>query len=460
MVLLAQNIFAQRTITVETETLRKGDTCALYSFKNGMPVLLKIVAATEDGKVTAIDTTAAVTAGIYSIMLPSSISRNSISILYSKEEKKNIDLHFYAHNQNIIFKDSDQNNAFASYLNAAQKFHALQHNLEEDFLNESDTIERKKIRNKALAEQEFLFSYGKRLETSYPNTLLAKLISCINTAPIPNMAWSSEHMMYKIEEPEYQNAVSFAMQHYWDGVDFADNILINTPYLSGKTKQYISLFNVKDFKNLTQAITDLLQKAAVNPEVYRVVEEALFNMYLVKNSGYFNDEIGILILKNEQKQSFTPDWRKDVISSQISFIEKNKIGSVAVNIPLKDQNGLKKSILTKKTKYTILYFFNPDCSHCMKVTPIVKEWFRKRAENDISVLAIYVDNDEKEWRKYLNENSFPQNWINLWGSTDFIKIRTEYWLDNIPSIYLLDENKKVILKDVNYNQLINYFNKE
>lgn len=236
-------------------------------------------------------------------------------------------------------------------------------------------------------------------------------------------------------------------------------MLINTPYLIGKTNYYVNLFNQKDTLNIIKTTNDLLERAVVKSKVYHIIEEALLNLYLQKSSGFFNEEMGIYILKNEQEQIFTPDWRKDDIGSRVSFILKNKVDTVAAQLELEDQNGKKISLLNSKSKYTILYFFDPDCSRCVGVSPIVKDWLINAAPKNISFLAVYVDNNSAEWHKYLKENKFPNNWAYLWGNKNFATIRTQYWIESIPSIYLLDENKKVILKDVSYKQLMYYFNK-
>ncbi|MDY0990509.1 thioredoxin-like domain-containing protein [Flavobacterium sp. CFBP9031] len=458
--LLVQKITAQHTLILKNEEVQKGDTCTLYGYKNAMPLLLKTAIAEESGKIVVKDTSNTAKEGVYVFRMPKALNNNPVTILYSEEEKRDIELHYYGHNQNIVFKDSEQNNAYVSFMQSAKQFYGRQHFLEEEFLNTFDSIERKKIRNKVIAEQQILYDYGMRIANAYKGSVLARLVACNNTLPIPDMAWSAEHLIYKIEEKEYQNAIKFIRQHYWEGVDFNDNMLLNTPYLYGKTGQYMSLFHIKDTTNSKEAINDLLTKASVNPDAYHVIQEALLNMYLIKQSDFFNEEIGIYILQNERNQAFTPDWRKDIINSRISYIKKNSIGSLAADLPLKDQKGIKQSLRNIKSKYTVLYFFDPDCSRCMQVTPVVKEWLSNTAPKDITILGIYVNNDKAEWNKYINENSFPKNWINVWGDSDFVKIRTDYWLDNIPSIYLLDENKKVLLKDVNYKQLINHFNEQ
>ncbi|MET3028606.1 hypothetical protein ABXT06_18150 [Flavobacterium sp. UW10123] len=104
---------AQQSIRLEAEGLRKGDTCVLYGYKNGMALLLQMKIVEDSDLVTITDTSKVRTEGIYMLMLPLRISKNMIPILYSDAEEKIIDLHYYEHNQNTVFKNSKQNNAYA-----------------------------------------------------------------------------------------------------------------------------------------------------------------------------------------------------------------------------------------------------------------------------------------------------------------------------------------------------------
>ncbi len=48
------------------------------------------------------------------------------------------------------------------------------------------------------------------------------------------------------------------------------------------------------------------------------------------------------------------------------------------------------------------------------------------------------------------------SWINSYDSTVSLKNDEIYDLKAMPALYLLDKDKKVILKDVTFNQVENY----
>ena len=50
----------------------------------------------------------------------------------------------------------------------------------------------------------------------------------------------------------------------------------------------------------------------------------------------------------------------------------------------------------------------------------------------------------------------PAGWINSYDSTVSLKNDEIYDLKAIPTLYLLDKDKKVVMKDVTFNQVENY----
>ena len=63
----------------------------------------------------------------------------------------------------------------------------------------------------------------------------------------------------------------------------------------------------------------------------------------------------------------------------------------------------------------------------------------------LTILSLYPDEGLDEWRKHRNE--FPAEWINGYDKSFTIKTKNLYDLKAIPTLYLLDANKKVLLKD-------------
>ena len=63
----------------------------------------------------------------------------------------------------------------------------------------------------------------------------------------------------------------------------------------------------------------------------------------------------------------------------------------------------------------------------------------------LKVLAIYPDQDLDEWLRYRSE--IPREWINGYDRDCVMRSEGTYNLAAIPSLYLLDKDKTVLVKD-------------
>ncbi|HKG08331.1 MAG TPA: thioredoxin family protein [Pedobacter sp.] len=125
------------------------------------------------------------------------------------------------------------------------------------------------------------------------------------------------------------------------------------------------------------------------------------------------------------------------------------MGNCANNFIFFTPKGEKRTVYALDAIYTILLFYNPECEAC-------KEFKEMLAASSIisanvktgvlKVLAIYIDTDLSIWKKHLPE--MPKTWIQGRDNNEYLYKNNIYDLHAIPTIYLLDKNKKVILKDV------------
>ena len=63
----------------------------------------------------------------------------------------------------------------------------------------------------------------------------------------------------------------------------------------------------------------------------------------------------------------------------------------------------------------------------------------------LSIVAIYPDADIEAWRNY--QSSMPVAWISGYDAGQIISRDRLYDLKAIPSLYLLDSDKRVLVKD-------------
>jgi hypothetical protein len=72
----------------------------------------------------------------------------------------------------------------------------------------------------------------------------------------------------------------------------------------------------------------------------------------------------------------------------------------------------------------------------------------------LAVLNIYIDEDLQGWKDYMSV--YPEDWYNGFDPDFIIRNDELYNVRAIPSLYLLDKEKRVILKDAPENKMMYY----
>ena len=139
---------------------------------------------------------------------------------------------------------------------------------------------------------------------------------------------------------------------------------------------------------------------------------------------------------------------------------KNRVDTKAINFTYTLESGAQSTLYKIKSQYTVLFINNPGCHACtenieaLKDSPIINELIQKK---QLVVIALYPDEELDEWRRHRDE--FPQEWINGYDKSLTIKTQNLYDLKAVPILYLLDANKKVLLKDATVQAITQYLMK-
>ena len=135
----------------------------------------------------------------------------------------------------------------------------------------------------------------------------------------------------------------------------------------------------------------------------------------------------------------------------------NKVGTKAADFRFSDVKGKTYRLYDIDSDFVVLFFSNPGCTACMdiintlKSSPQVAEGL---ATGRLAVLNIYIDEDLEGWRKYMPV--YPQEWYNGFDPDFVIRTDVLYNVRAIPSLYLLDKDKKVIMKDAPEGRLFEW----
>ena len=135
----------------------------------------------------------------------------------------------------------------------------------------------------------------------------------------------------------------------------------------------------------------------------------------------------------------------------------NKVGSKATDFRFADRRGKMRTLYGVKAPYTLLFFSNPGCEACMSIINVLKEdpqISSMISSGRLKVLNIYIDEDLDAWRSYMPV--YPDEWYNGFDPDFVIRNETLYNVRAIPSLYLLDSDKTVLLKDAPENRMFEY----
>ena len=135
----------------------------------------------------------------------------------------------------------------------------------------------------------------------------------------------------------------------------------------------------------------------------------------------------------------------------------NKVGSKATDFRFADRGGKMRTLYEVKAPYTLLFFSNPGCEACMSIINVLKDDPQISgmiSSGRLKVLNIYIDEDLDAWRSYMP--IYPEEWHNGFDPDFVIRNETLYNVRAIPSLYLLDSEKTVLLKDAPENRMFEY----
>jgi hypothetical protein len=257
---------------------------------------------------------------------------------------------------------------------------------------------------------------------------------------------------------EREEMFRFLSVHYWDHFNFCDTTEQNRNAVAGKVfLDYLNLLTQVPADVSKAGIDTLMSRAQADNLMLRCFEELAEKHLNDPNSPLRNETLYIQVLKYVLSSSKLPPEYKIRPADQYKLACRNRPGEKATDFSYTQCSGKRSRLYGIKSPYVLIYFNNPGCGDCKRVGGLLKESRIISSliqEKKLSLLSLYPDEDKKLWKK--NSSLVPSEWINACDPKTVIKKKVLYDLKAIPSLYLLDSNKRVILKDVYFEELEKY----
>ena len=362
------------------------------------------------------------------------------------------------------FKNSKENTAFYQYLNfisvQQQKVAPLK-----EKLSSAKEDEKKKIQKEINEVDNTVRDYREDFQSRYKDVFFSKIISATTDIVIPETPLDSTG------KPKENFSFYYFKNHFWDNMDFSDKRMLRTPVFFNKMDQYLEKLSPKHPDSIIVSADIMIEKARANKEVFQYVVSYITSTY--ERSKIMGMDAVFVHMVEKYYMTAQCDWVKEKqlekIIERAKRISPNMIGKKPPNLVFKDTSNQYHSLYHLQAKYTLLFFYDPDCGHCKKETPKVKAVCDSlvSAGIDIKVFAVNTEFEIDKWKEFIKKFNIG-NWINV-GDIQFDKEgnpvatsnwREQYDIHSTPVIYLLNKDKEIIAKRINDKQIVKIIERE
>lgn len=250
----------------------------------------------------------------------------------------------------------------------------------------------------------------------------------------------------------------YLVRHYWENVDFADTTYLDhREVMEQAWVDYIDIMKLVPEETAISAIKQMYKDAEKKKKVFFFFTDLAEKYLYDPNSPMRNEELYIPVLDAMLESTVLDDTEKILPKGRRDLAEQNRPGRQAEDFTYTLVSGKSGTLYGVKANYTLLFINNPGCHACeegikeLKQAPAINKEFEA---GNLKILSVYPDEDKEEWERHLSD--FPKEWINGYDKKLMIKEKNLYDLKAIPTLYLLDKNKKVLLKDAVVGQIEQY----
>lgn len=263
---------------------------------------------------------------------------------------------------------------------------------------------------------------------------------------LPNLAFKvrQAHVGMGIEQQR-----EYYAEHFWDEFDFADSTFVeNLDNTKMSATLLTSIAHCATPDTAAEYIESLMRRTTVSKPVMQYFLMLGERLFYDPNSPYRNDEFYIAILRVVLESGLLDEYERMPYESDLHIVSQNRVGQQANDFELTLASGRTITLYGIDSAYTLLFISNPGCPMCRAVKEDIlssQMLSDMVLEGELQVVVLYPDEDLEAWRAALGD--YPTEWINGYDAELTIQANDLYDLKAIPSLYLFDARKRVLVKD-------------
>ena len=269
-----------------------------------------------------------------------------------------------------------------------------------------------------------------------------------------------------------QEALEYMAVNYWNGMTDpsrnypSDSLLVSGVRRGDVEQKFADWTSIMEYAGngiWSKAVGNLYDRALAcerkdtASQVFETFVDLFQKYYYDPNSPMRNEDVYYHFVSRYASYEGLSDVLKGKYEREARLCALNSIGTKAADFRFTDRRGNITNLYDIKAELTLLFFSNPGCDACMNIINVLREdpvISSMVASGRLAVANIYIDEDIQAWRSYMPV--YPEEWYNGFDPDMILRSNEIYAIRAIPSLYLLDSEKRVIMKDAPEERLFRY----
>ena len=260
-----------------------------------------------------------------------------------------------------------------------------------------------------------------------------------------------------------QEAIEYIAVNYWNGITDesrtypSDSVLVSGVRkndVEQKFADWTAIMDYAGYKVWPKAVANVYDRALAcerkdtSSQVFETFVDLFQKYYYDPNSPMRNEDVYHHFVTRYVSYEGLDNVLKGKYDREVRLTGLNRVGTKAADFRFSDRRGRMTNLYDIDAEMTLLFFSNPGCDACLQIINVLRDEpvIASRIEDGtLAVVNVYIDEDIHAWRSYMP--IYPEEWYNGFDPDMVIRNNDLYNVRAIPSLYLLDNEKRVILKD-------------
>ncbi len=382
--------------------------------------------------------------GMYMVVLPGQVY---FEILVDNNQHFGVETTNDDFVNTMKFRNSPDNEIFYQYMRFIRAQNEVATPLRTELQDSSTPESRRAQIREQLSQTDLLVKeHQKQIISKNPDGLFGKILLAQQEPEMPEIPLKPDGLPdTELQYHHYKNS-------FWNNIDFSDDRLVRTPIFHAKLNQFFTRVVIQIPDSIIIEADKLLKMARQNHEVFKYAVFFITNTF--ERSQIMGMDAVFVHMVENYYMTGDADWvtqeQLKKITERAMALKPLLIGKIAPDISVLTRDRRTVNLHNVNAKYTVLYFWDSECGHCKRNTPILKDLYRNLKGKGVEIFAVNTEAEREKWIEYIDNNQLT--WINVQDPTNRSGFREKYDIWSTPLIFLLDKDKRIIAKKITVEQ--------